>query len=107
MPETKFDGYQCVTCTHIFCGMSERYWIELKQPLPDPCPNYRKRIENALDLDEYKRKPKLEEPGDGRGDPFLVFCPAHCPCGYACDEMVGDDFKVKHNAFRPRLIKVI
>jgi hypothetical protein len=39
----KYDGWQCESCYHIYCGMSEHYWIELKQPLPDPCPNYRKR----------------------------------------------------------------
>lgn len=99
--ESNFDSLQCTTCIHIFCGMSEHYWIDLKQPIQDPCPNYHKQTYRSMDLDEYRDKwPKHEsvELGDGRGQDFETFCPTHCPCGYPCTEMIGDDFKAKHPA---------
>jgi hypothetical protein len=37
-----YDGGQCATCAHIYCGLSEHYWVELHQPIPVPCPDYRK-----------------------------------------------------------------
>ena len=30
---------------------------------------------------------------DGHGQHFLEFCPNHCPCGYPCTDVIGDDFK--------------
>ena len=29
----------------------------------------------------------------GYGEHFLTFCPKHCPCGYPCDGVIGEDFK--------------